>query len=357
MAESGRPKKASREGKTADSPPDEAEPVTESGAFSRTWYWSIFAFSIVSLVVLVIFYQDVSLWYLRFLYWVAHALAAGLLIWTGIGLLTQYRVLQRLGASAARLREGGEAGGPEEEVVYRENVLVRLFKLAGHLVALLFLFVWNTVFRIVYIVEFMVLQLLILGYDLIYYVAYFAWATTYHVLRVALKITGLALRVSWMVLRLLTKLPIASWLWTKRMRPAIVGNYHHRVEHFKQQYAIRLDRKRRLVALKGKDPDVWQREWEARHRFPLAHPHDARKGLRERIEHRRKIDFNRRDRWRAYRKGLPIPPKVHIEKHTVEEKKSEPPAEPEKRRRSTPESKRGAHKGKPSAAASTPAHK
>lgn len=354
MAESGPSRGSWKGGKTAEPAADETVFETESGPFTRGWYWSIFAFSTASLVVLWIFYQDVRLWYVQFLYWVAQAMAAGILIWSGIGLLTRYRVMQRLGASAARLREGGEQL-PEEEIVYRENLLVRLFKLVGRLVALLFLFVWNTVFRIVYIVEITVLQLLILGYDLIYYATYMAWATSYHVLRLALRIAGLALRIVWKVLRLLTKLPLAHWLWPKRMRPSILGKYNHRVEHYRQRHALYVDRKRRLAALAGKDPDEWQRDWDARHRFPLPHPHEARKGLRERIEMRRKIDFNRRDRWRAYRKGLSIPPKLHIgrpeETEVHETSKGRP--EPRAGRRSKTASRRGPRQGKPSAAVPT----
>lgn len=300
-------------------PPTKAEPEPE-GPFGKAWYWSVFAFSIVALIICWIYYNGGLDWWIQLIYLATIILSLLLLFWSLVGLLRAHRVVARMGASAQRFRANRDAAESEDEpIVYRENIVVRLFKFVGHLIALLFLFVWNTVLRIVYIIEVTVLRALILAYDIIYYVGYAAWAIAYWVLRIALKTTLWALRVAWKILRILTKLPVARTIWAKKMRPAILSGWRRRVDHYKQRAAIRLDRKRRLVAAKGKDPDVWQRDWEAHHHYPLPHPHEARKGLRDRIQERQRLDFNRRDRWRAYRKGLPIPPKLHSERKAAKE--------------------------------------
>ncbi|MBI2077449.1 MAG: hypothetical protein HYT80_03630, partial [Euryarchaeota archaeon] len=99
-----------------------------------------------------------------------------------------------------------------------------------------------------------------------------------------------------------------------KMRPSIMGKWNHRVARVQEQKRLYIERKRRFAALKGKDPDAWQKDWELRRHFFLPHPREGRKGLRDRIEERKRLDYNRRDRWSAYRKGLPLPPKLHSER-------------------------------------------
>lgn len=309
--------RAPKGSRRSDSPrraPAEPSGQAQETAFSKLWYWFTFTVSLLSLVVLLIFFRAVSQWYIVLGYWIAIVLAIGLGLWATGGLLTRYRVVQRIGESASRRQAAGPEGSEEEEVVYRENLVVRLFKLVGRLVALLFLFVWNTVLRIVYIIEITILQSLILGYDLIYYTLYLAWSITYWAVRISWRVVRLALRISWTILRILTRLPLARGLWDKRWMPRIMGRWNARVARFRERAAKLLENRRRLVMARGLDPDKWQADWEARHRFPLPHPHDARKGLRERIEERQRLDYNRRDRWGAYRKGQPIPPKLHSER-------------------------------------------
>lgn len=332
---------------TSDAPKDARAPDAvqeEAGPFGKAWYWSILAFSLVALFTSWIYYNSGLAFWIQLFYFGTILICLILLAWSLIGLLRSHHVVSRLGASAQRFRANRDAADDQDgPIVYRENIVVRLFKFGAHLVALLFLFVWNTVLRIVYIIEVTVIRALILGYDLIYYVGYAAWAIAYWALRIALKLSLWALRVAWKVLRILTRLPVAKGIWSKRMRPKILAAWQRRVDHYRQRAATRLDQKRRLVAAKGKDPDVWQRDWQAHHQYPLPHPHEARKGLRARITERQKLDFNRRDRWRAYRKGLPIPPKIHSERkmereaeeQRLEAERKSEPREP-RRGRTTP---------------------
>lgn len=340
-----RPKKALTPEADTGAPAPVAVTEEDSGPFGKAWYWSVLAFSIVALIICWIYYNSGLAWWIQLLYFGTIGISLILLLWSLIGLLRVYKVAGRLAGSAQRFRASRDAAeSSDEPIVYRENIVVRLFKLVGHLIALLFLFVWNTALRIVYIIEVTVIRTLILAYDIIYYLGYAAWAIAYWALRIALKLTLWALRVAWKILRILTKLPIARGIWTKRMRPKILASWNRRVEHYRHRAAVRLDQKRRLVAAKGKDPDVWQRDWEAHHHYPLPHPHEARKGLRDRILNRQKLDYNRRDRWRAYRKGLPIPPKLHSERkmeREAEKKQREEERDRErKERRAAPGRKR-----------------
>jgi hypothetical protein len=313
-------------------------------AIKTRWYWLTLVVSLFSLIVVWLYYSGRLYFWLQIIYWITGALALGLLIWSIVGLLTHYNVMTRMSASAERMRDQREnAAGGEEAVVYRENVVVRLFKGIVRLVTILFLFVWNTFLRLLYIAEITVLQTIILGYDLIYYVSYAAWTVSFFAIRLALRIVRWALRVAWKILRILTLLPIAKGIWRNRWRPSIMGKWNARIEDRRQRSATRLEQKRRLIAAQGGNPDKWQADREARHYFFLPHPHEARRGLRARIEDRQKQDFNRRDRWSAYRKGLPLPPKYHSErKKAILEEKKKRKAEKKAKERGARDDKRPA---------------
>ncbi|HLE46858.1 MAG TPA: hypothetical protein VI818_01065 [Candidatus Thermoplasmatota archaeon] len=301
--------------KTSPAPASEpavVEAQTE-GPFPTSWYWFTFIVSLVSLVILWLYYGGFG--WVRILFWVGVVLAVGLAIWSTGGLMTRYNVVERVGSSAAKFRDDREATPDgDQQVVYRENILIRTWNLLWRLVTLLFLFVWNTFLRLLFIAELIILYTFLIAYDILYWVLYFAWTVTIVTGRLALRITGWALRVAWTILRILTMLPIARKIWANRWRPSIMGKYHHRVERLAEQKRLYVERKRRFAALKGKDPDKWQKDWELRRHFPLPHPHEGRKGLRDRIEERKRLDYNRRDRWAAYRQGRPMPPKLHSER-------------------------------------------
>ena len=315
------PKPAEPKPNLGDTPEDR---VVQETAFSTRWYWFTFVVSFISFWVLLIYFQGASLWYIVAPYWVAIVLAGGLTVWSVTGLVGRYQVVNRISSSATKRRTRA-SDTDDQEVVYRENVVVRLFKLVGRLVALLFLFVWNTLLRIVYILEITILRMIILAYDIIYYITYAAWALAYWALRISWAVVRWALRTTWKILRILTRLPLARTLWDKKLMPAIMGRWNARMALQREKAAKRRDTKRRLAAAKGLDPDKWEADQKARHHFILPHPHDARKGLRQRIDERAKLDYNRRDRWDAYRRNQPIPPKIHSErrKRKLDEKRKE----------------------------------
>lgn len=323
-ASKAKPPKAASETKRAPVRTERPEDVVvRETAFSTTWYWVTFAISFVSFWILLIYFQGASRWNIVTPYWLAIVLAAGLTIWSVVGLAGRYQLVNRVGASATRRRDRLEVSESEDaEVVYRENVVIRLFKLVGRLIALLFLFVWNTLLRIVYILEVTILRLIILGYDIIYYITYAAWALVFHALRISWAIIHWSLRAAWKILRVLTRLPVARFVWDRKVMPAIMGRWNARMAARGEAADKRRQTKRRLAVAKGKDADEWEADQKRRHHFPLPHPHEARKGLRDRILERQKLDYNRRDRWTAYRKNQPIPPKLHSErrKRRLEEK-------------------------------------
>lgn len=328
------PSPRSKETKPAPAPiPPEKQPVAadtpesrliQETAFTTRWYWVTFAVSFVSFWVLLIYFQGVKLWYIVAPYWVAIVLAGGLTVWSVTGLIGRYQLVNKISSTATR-RRTRTADSEDQEVVYRENIVVRLFKFIGRLFALLFLFVWNTLLRIVYIIEITILRVIILAYDIVYYITYAAWALAYWAVRISWAIVRWALRTTWKILRILTRLPLARTLWDKKMMPAIMGKWNARVALAREKVAKRRDTKRRLAAAKGLDPDKWEADQKRRHHFILPHPHEARKGLRQRIDERATLDYNRRDRWAAYRRNQPIPPKIHSErrKRKLEEKRQE----------------------------------
>lgn len=305
---------------TPETPQDR---LVQESAFTTRWYWVTFVVSFISFWILLIYFQGASLWYIVAPYWVAIILAGGLTVWSVTGLVGRYQLITKISSSAAKRRRVEDTD--DQEVVYRENIIARLFKLVGRLFALLFLFVWNTLLRIVYILEVTILRMIILAYDIIYYITYAAWALSYWALRISWAIVRWALRTTWRILRILTRLPLARILWDKKLMPAIMGRWNGRMAEQREKAAKRRDVKRRLAAAKGLDPDKWEADQKDRHHFLLPHPHDARKGLRQRIDERAKLDYNRRDRWAAYRRNQPIPPKLHSErrKRKLEEKRQE----------------------------------
>jgi hypothetical protein len=305
------------------------------------WYWITFVVSLVSLVVVWLYYSTRLAWWIEILYYVTGLLAFGLLLWSMVALLNHYNVLGKIGQSAER-RRAKDGVVAEEAVVYRENIAVRMVKLVGRLIELLFLFLWNTFLRILYILELTIIRLIILGYDIIYYTLYLAWSLTYYALKISFAIIRWALRVAWRILKIITYIPIIKGLWRKRFRPSIMGRWNARMAERAERRATSLDQRRRLVAARGGDPDAWQKDVEARHHFPLHHPHVARKGLRARIEERQKTDYNRRDRWHAFRKGLPMPPKFHSDrKKRLLEEKTKQKEDQRRRDREASRSKRG----------------
>ncbi len=342
------PKPAEKKPAPGDTP---QQRLIEETAFTTRWYWVTFVVSFVSFWILLIYFQGATLWYIVAPYWVAIVLAGGLTIWSVTGLIGRYQLVNKISSTATKRRTRVE-DTEDQEVVYRENIVVRLFKFIGRLFALLFLFVWNTLLRIVYIIEITILRVIILAYDIVYYVTYAAWALAYWAVRISWAIVRWALRTSWKILRILTRLPLARTLWDKKMMPAIMGKWNARVADQREKAAKRRDTKRRLAAARGLDPDKWEADQKRRHHFILPHPHEARKGLRQRIDERAKLDYNRRDRWDAYRRNQPIPPKIHSErrKRRLEEKKQEKESKKSKpdgkskdkrRRRDEPEAEEG----------------
>jgi hypothetical protein len=326
------PKAGAKKPTSTDDTPEQR--LIRETAFTTTWYWVTFLISFVSFWILLIYFTGARQWYVVFPYWIAIVLAGGLTIWSATGLVGRYQLVTRIGASATRMRNRESAADQDDqEVVYRENIVVRLFKFVWRLVTLLFLFVWNTFLRILYIIEITILRAIILAYDIIYYITYAAWALAFYAVRISLAIIRWALRVAWKILRILTRLPLARSLWDKKLMPAIMGRWNGRMAERRAKAAKKLETKRRLVAAKGLDPDKWEADQKARHHFILPHPHDARKGLRGRIDERQKIDFNRRDRWEAIRKNKPLPPKLHSarRKRKLEEKNQRKEEEKAKR--------------------------
>jgi hypothetical protein len=227
--------------------------LTEEKAFSPRWYAVTFGVSFTAFWILLIYYSGVSQWYVAAPYWVAISLSGGLAIWSGTGIVQRYSALyQARQIARGKMAKRPSADAADQEVVYRENIVVRLFKFIGRLITLLLLFVWNTLLRIVYIIEVTILRTIILGYDIFYYVTYAAWAIAFWAVTLSLRIVRWALRVAWKILRLPTRLPLARYLWDKILMPKIMGKWNARMTLLRERQAKKRDTKLRLAAARGR---------------------------------------------------------------------------------------------------------
>lgn len=230
------------------------------------------------------------------------ALALLVIFLTVIALLRRGRVLHR-SVRATRHIATGVVEGIRERGEEAEGSIGRFFSKLARFLKWLVLLPWSIATWAWYTGEKLFWRILLILYDVLYYPLYTAWLLIHFALRVALRIVAWALRVAWKILRIPTRIwPVRRWWRTKKM-PEIMGQWNAFVRHRNHVRAMRIEKLRRLHALKGENPDRWQADYELRRGFPLPHPEKGRVHIRKRITFIGEVQ-------RARRQGRPHPKRV-----------------------------------------------
>lgn len=279
-----------------DEPDDrDVEEEERDYVYTTRWYWTSLVLSGAALVLGLLYYDPTLPSFFVWASWFVIAVSAILVVYTAVGLVNRYRLIHRVGrgsrdiarrsrtairgaAKQARSRtEGtgaGMAGGMGRGFQAVRRGFVSFFK-----------FLYRTILRVVYVIEFLVVWILILTYDVVYAVLYAAWWISYHALRIAWKILYFALRVVWKIVRLPLKLPGLRTLWADKLRPKILASWDDFIATRREKRDAWVERRKRLAAARGRDPEEWYQERVQRHWFPLPLPHHAKDALYKRLEH------------------------------------------------------------------------
>lgn len=241
--------------------------------------------------------------------WIRYATIALALVVVGfalIGLIRRYRLIHRsahaLKRSAHNVVEGVRAKRDAHEGAL-ERFAARLGRLFHHVGRILVILVRLPIRLLIWAYftgEVIWWWIILILYDVLYYPTYAAWRLTHFAVRVALWITVFALRIAWKILRIPTRLPgIRKW-WREKKRPEILAWWRGLVAGYERRRALRIEKGRRLAALRGENPDRWEADHRIRRGFPLPHPEKGRVVIRRRIARVREIQ-------KARREGRPIP--------------------------------------------------
>jgi hypothetical protein len=293
------------EGRDDDATDGEPEETDEDDVvYTTRWYWTSFILSLIALALGLLYIDPTLPVFFVWGFYFVIVVSAFLVLYSLVGLVRRYRLIHgvrhRSGQLARRsgtaLRQLKPERGEKRERKRRAPSFGWAGKVVGKVVRFavaVFQFLYRFLVRLVYFVEWLVVWVIILTYDIIYYVLYAAWWLAYKVGRIAWKVLYFLLRVAWRILRLPTRVPPFKKLWAQKMRPPILAKWHKMVEGNRQKWAKRVERRKRVVAAKGHDPEVWQQERVEHYWFPLPLPHAAKDALKKRLGHAAKTKDER----------------------------------------------------------------
>lgn len=279
------------------SPP--TDPQDRAPIYETRWYWMTILLSTSVLVVSRSVAADYLPAWANSLRLGAVVLSTIVIVFTLVALGRRGRVVHR-GARATKRIASGIAEGVRARGEKAEGSLGQFFARLVRSIKWLILLPVRIVVWAWYTAEKLFWRILLILYDVVYYPLYAAWSIAHFALRTALRLVAFALRVVWRIVGVPTRIwPVRRWWRTKKM-PEIMGQWNAVVRHRQHLRATRIDRLRRLAALRGEDPDRWQADYELRHAFPLPHPEKARVAIRKRVAFILEVQ-------KARREGRPMP--------------------------------------------------